>query len=131
VLLAKGVLDLQRVWPDLKGSLLHQSIRRNPATHSLFTVGQTERHLGTETAWNNITACGDWVRFPHSSLFMERACVTGIAAANRVLDSLGLAPFPIQEADRPELLARGIERLLKWVRRRARAYNRGRRSPQS
>jgi carotenoid phi-ring synthase / carotenoid chi-ring synthase len=124
VLLAKGLLDLQKVWPALRGSVITQSIRRNPATHTLFSVGEAGQHLGTETPWSDLWACGDWLRYPHGSLYMERATVTGIAAANAVLRMFRLEEWPIQPVDRPELLARGFERLLRWIRRGARAYNR-------
>jgi uncharacterized protein with NAD-binding domain and iron-sulfur cluster len=127
VLLAKGLLDIQRTWPNLRGTVIRQTIRRNPATHSLFSVGTTDQHLGVETPWCNVWACGDWVRYPHAALYMERATVTGIASANQVLRSLNLAEWPIHEADKPEPLARGFERLLRWVRRGARVYNRRRR----
>ncbi len=124
VLLARGLRDLQRTWPDLRNATITQSIQRNEATHSLFSIGLTERHLGVETPWPNLWACGDWVRYAHPSLFMERAVVTGIAAANAVLQADGIAPWPIRPADKPELLARGFERVLHWIRARARAYNR-------
>lgn len=127
VLLARGVLDLQRAWPDLRGTLIGQSIRRNPATHSLFSVGTSDQHLGVETPWPGLFACGDWIRFPHGSLYMERATVTGIAAANAILRNVGREAWPIRAVDRPELLARGFERILRWIRAWARAYNRRRR----
>lgn len=126
VLLAKGVLDLQRVWPELRGTLTQQSIRRNPSTHSLFSAGATEQYLGVKTPWPDLWTCGDWIRYPHPSLYMERAVVTGIAAANAVLKTNRLNECPIQPADKPELLARGFERALRWVRARARSYNRRR-----
>ncbi len=126
VLLARGVLDLQRVWPDLRGRLIGQSIRRNPATHSLFSVGTSDVHLGVETPWSGLLACGDWVRYPHGALYMERATVTGIAAANAILRGTALEEWLIRPVDRPELLARSFERLLRWIRARARAYNRRR-----
>lgn len=126
VLLAKGLLDAQRVWPDLRGTVIQQSIRRNPPTHSLFSADEAGRHLDVETPWPGLWACGDWVRYAHPALFMERAAVTGIAAANGALSALGLDQWPIRSMDKPEALARGFERLLRWVRRRARAYNRGR-----
>ncbi len=126
VLLARGLLDIQRVWPELRGNVITQSIRRNAATHSLFTIGQTESHLGVETPWAGLWACGDWIRFPHAALYMERATVTGIAAANGILEALGKEAWAIRAVDKPEIVARGFERLLRWVRTRARAYNRGR-----
>jgi isorenieratene synthase len=126
VLLAKGLKDLLRLWPGLRGAVIQQSISRNPPTHSLFTVGLTEHHLGAETPWPDLYACGDWVRYPHPALYMERATVTGIAAANAVLQSRQLEPWLIREIDKPEILVRGLEWVLHWVRARARAYNRRR-----
>ncbi len=122
VLLARALLDLQRVWPELRGKLITQSVRRNPATHTLFSTEGEQLHV--ETPWEGLTACGDWVQYPHSSLYMERAVVTGIAAANRVLADTERELWSIQAVDRPEILVRGIERGLRWVRRRARARKR-------
>jgi isorenieratene synthase len=118
VLLARALLDVQRIWPEVRGSVLAQSIRRNPATHTLFgTMGNS---LGVETAWPGLTACGDWVRYPHPSLYMERAVVTGIAAANRVLAANELEQWPIRDPNRPELLARVMQSGLHRLRRRVR-----------
>jgi isorenieratene synthase len=119
VILARGAQELQRVWSDLRGALVTQSIRRNPAAHSLFS-GETERSLAVQTPWPGVWACGDWLRYPHPALYMERAIVTGIAAANGVLQSLGQPEHPIIPVDRPEVLARGIEAGLRWIRRQAR-----------
>jgi isorenieratene synthase len=127
-ILARAVLDLYRTWPNLRGTVIHQTIRRNPPTHSLFSVGQTDQHLGVETGWEKLWSCGDWVRYPHPSLYMERAVTTGIAAANAALNTAGLETWPIREADKPEFLARGVERFWRWVRRNARKYNQWRRS---
>ncbi|MFN8419466.1 MAG: FAD-dependent oxidoreductase [Anaerolineae bacterium] len=131
VLLARGLQDITRVFPELRGTVITQSIRRNAATHSLFD-GNTERGLSVDTAWSamGLWACGDWVRYPHAALYMERAVVTGMAAANGVLRSRGLEEFPIRPVDPPELLARGVENAMRWVRRRARDYNRRRGSGQ-
>ncbi|MHB8628853.1 MAG: FAD-dependent oxidoreductase [Aggregatilineales bacterium] len=114
VLLARALVDVQRIWPAVRGEMLAQSIRRNPATHTLF--GTAGSSLGVETAWPDMVACGDWVRFPHPSLYLERAVVTGIAAANRVLQAHNLDVWPIRAPDRPELLARAIQAALRRVR---------------
>jgi isorenieratene synthase len=127
VLLARGVQDIGRVWPELRSAVLTQSIRRNAATHSLF-AGDSGSGVAVQTPWANLWACGDWVRYPHGALYMERAVVTGMAAANGVLKARGLAVFPIRAVDPPEVLVRGLERALRWVRRRAQRYNRWRRA---
>lgn len=117
VLLARALLDVQRIWPELRGGMLAQSIRRNPPTHTLF--GTTGDSLAVETAWPGLTACGDWVRYPHPSLYMERAVVTGIAAANHVLAALGRDTWLIRQPDPPEYLSRVMQAGLHRVRRRA------------
>jgi isorenieratene synthase len=127
-LLARGLVDLTRVWPTLRGSLLHQTIRRNPATHTLFDSDGNQ--LGVDTPWAGISACGDWVRYPHPSLYLERATVTGIAAANAALAAANRPPYSIREATRPEPLARLIEAGLKRIRAAARNRKRSRNADQ-
>jgi carotenoid phi-ring synthase / carotenoid chi-ring synthase len=122
VLLARGLSDLQKVWGTLRGQVIAQSIRRNPATHTLFD-SDGER-LSVETPWQGLTACGDWVRYPHPSLYLERATVTGLAAANRILTGYGLEPFPVLPPTPPEPLARWMERGFRAVRRWARERKR-------
>jgi isorenieratene synthase len=116
--------DLQKVWGELRGQVVAQSIRRNPATHTLFDSDGEQ--LGVETPWEGLSACGDWVRYPHPALYLERATVTGIAAANRVLEAAGLATYPVIPPTPPEPLARWMENGLRVVRRRARERKRRR-----
>ncbi|MFN8374733.1 MAG: hypothetical protein U0694_17870 [Anaerolineae bacterium] len=61
-----------------------------------------------QTLWPNIAACGDWLGYPSPSLWMERSCVTAIAAANHVLQREGLEPYPILEPPQAGWLARGL-----------------------
>jgi isorenieratene synthase len=128
VLLARAIADVQVAFPELRGHLRHQELRRNEATHTLLGVGPANRHLSVETPWPGVYCCGDWVRHPSPSFFMERACVTGIEAANGVLRALGRAPWHLLEPLPPEPLAGGIERLMLWGRgvlRRRRQARRG------
>jgi isorenieratene synthase len=146
-LLARALHDMQRAYPELRGSLLHQSLQRNAATHTRFEAGSDPAFLGIESPWPGISCCGDWLRYPHPALFLERACTTGIAAANRVLmqnsvfttqnseaaatsvaaqhaargsdaESQRYDCFPILAATPPESLAAAMERGLRSVRRR-------------
>ena len=119
VLLARALADLHRAWPILRGTVIAQSIRLNPPTHTLFS-GESDG-LAVETPWPGLTVCGDWVRFPHPALYLERAVVTGLAAANRLIDEAGGEPAPILPIDQPEILARAIQASLRWVRRQVRA----------
>lgn len=117
VLLAKAISDVQSAFPELRGHRIHNVLQRNPATHTLFGVGPADRHLGIETPWKNLYCCGDWVRHPSPALFLERACVTGIAAANIVLETQGLSSWPLLEYPQPEPLVGWIERLIHSGRR--------------
>lgn len=115
-LLARVLIDTYRVFPELRGSLLHSVLLRNEATHTLFSVGEPGQHLGIETPWPGLFACGDWVYHPAPALYLERATTTGIAAANAVLSSLGLEGWPILPHPQPEWLAGKMERGLRWLR---------------
>jgi isorenieratene synthase len=117
ILLMRTVADVESAFPELRGHRLHYTIRRNDPVHTLFGLGPADRHLGIETPWEGLFCCGDWVRHPSPTFFMERACVTGIEAANAVLRSRGLPDWPLLAYAPPEPLAGGIEWLMQKGRR--------------
>jgi len=120
-LLDRATSDIELAFPELRGARLHRTIQRNPPAHTRFGAGAGPEHLGVASPWPGISCCGDWVAFPHPALFLERACVTGIAAASRAAAAFGAPPFfilPPQPAEGP---ARALERGLRAVRRRASA----------
>lgn len=124
LLLARAASDVQSAFPELRGHLIHQIIQRNAATHTLFGLGRTDRHLGILTPWPDLFCCGDWVRHPTPAFFLERACVTGIEAANAVLRSRNLPAWPLLDYPQPEPLARFIEKLMHAGRKAARKTKR-------
>lgn len=126
LLLAQSIADVQSAFPELRGHLVHQELQRNEATHTLLSVGPAGRHLGIETPWPGLYCCGDWVRHPSPSFFMERACVTGIEAANAVLRARGRPTWRLLEPPPPEPLAAALERLMLWGRRVLRHRRQGR-----
>ncbi len=105
LLLVQAAQDVQRAFPELRRHRLHSVMQRNEATHTLFSVGEPGRHLEVETPWPHLFACGDWVYHPSPSLYLERAAVTGIAAANALLNGRSLAPWPLLSPPPPEPLA--------------------------
>jgi carotenoid phi-ring synthase / carotenoid chi-ring synthase len=117
VLLARAIADVQSAFPELRGHQIHQLLRRNDPTHTLFGLGPADRHLGIETPWPDLFCCGDWVRHPSPAFFMERACVTGIEAANALLRSRRLREWPLLDPLPPEPLVALIERLMLRGRR--------------
>jgi thioredoxin reductase len=142
LLLAQVISDLYRCYPELrhapesrrglseparhldgqaKGHLLYTHLQRNAAVHTLPSLGPKDRHPGIETAWPGLFCAGDWVRDPLPSFFLERACGTGIKAANLVLQSRGLEAWPLLEYLPPEPLAAWIEKRMLRGRARVRA----------
>ncbi len=119
-LLARAIGDIQRAYPELRGNLLHQTLQRNPPSHTRFAAGAETNQLAVASPWPDLSCCGDWIAYPHPALFLERATVTGIAAAARAISALGGNPPDILPALPPEAPARALERALRGVRKRVR-----------
>jgi len=128
VLLTNVLTDFYRAFPELKGHLIKPHIQRNAATHTLPALGARGTHLGIETPWENFFCAGDWVWLQNPSFFLERACVTGIEAANRVLSLSGKNMFDAQSYPPPEPLAAWIEALMMRGRKKRRRRD-GREAP--
>jgi isorenieratene synthase len=124
VLLSRALDDFGRIYPALKGKVIHQTIQRNTPTHTLFAVGNMARHLGVRTPWPGLFCCGDWVRHATPALFLERACVTGIEAANAVLFTVNQTPFKLVPHKKPELLARFVGAYVRMMRTNIRGTGR-------
>ncbi len=116
LLLAQVVQDVNRAFPELRDCRLHLVLQRNEATHTLFNVGEANKHLGIVTPWENLFLCGDWVRHPAPAMYLERATTTGLAAANEILSGHGLAGWPILPHPAPEPFARWVAARWKGLR---------------
>jgi isorenieratene synthase len=120
MLLTNVLTDFYRAFPELKGHLIKPHIQRNAATHTLPALGARGTHMGIETPWENLYCAGDWVRHETPAFFLERACVTGMEAANRVLTLSGRETFAMQFYPPPEPLAAWIEALIQKGRNKRR-----------
>ncbi len=117
VLLSRAANDVQSAFPELRGHMIYQHLQRNAPLHTLFGLGRADQHLSTVTPWAELYCCGDWVRRPEPAFFMERACLTGIAAANEVLKSRDLQPWVTLDYPKPEAFAGWLEKLMHRGRR--------------
>ena len=125
MLLTNVLTDFYRAFPELKGHLIKPILQRNAATHTLPALGARGTHLGIETPWENLFCAGDWVRHETPAFFLERACVTGIEAANRVLSLSGKDIFELENYPPPEPLAGWIESLIMKGRKKRRMNKMG------
>lgn len=117
VLLSRAISDIQAAFPELRNRRIHQAIQRNAKTHTLFGIGPADKHLSTQTPWPELYCCGDWVHHPSPSMFLERAVVTGIEAANATLQARGMPAWPLLIYPPPEGLAGWIEGLMQSGRK--------------
>jgi carotenoid phi-ring synthase / carotenoid chi-ring synthase len=117
VLAAKSIQEVERAFPILKGKRVHVDVQKNVDSHTLFAVGTTESHPTIDAVGNKVFLCGDWVRFNHPSLFLERATVSGIMAANFVLKELQYPEKQIIPTDPPEKLVSWIQKLIRIGRK--------------
>jgi isorenieratene synthase len=118
VLLIQCLDEAQRAWPNLRGQFAHGTVRLNTLDQTLLRI-PTRDSLHLNTPWPNVYACGDWIGYPTPSLWLERSTVTGIAAANAVLQAHGLEPFPILYPKAPEAPARALGAAVRLFRRTA------------
>jgi carotenoid phi-ring synthase / carotenoid chi-ring synthase len=115
VLLIRCVDEVQRAFPELRGSFVQGTIRRNSRVHTAFRV-PTAESLHVQTPWDGVYAAGDWIGYDTPSLWMERAVTTGIAAANEVLRVHEQEPYPILQPPAPEWGARAVAGLARLIR---------------
>lgn len=125
LLLSQAITEFYQVYPELRGHLLYQHLQRNAAVHTLPSLGPKEKHLGVTTPWPGLFCAGDWVRDPLPSFFLERACATGIKAANAVLQAYDLAPWPLVDYLPPEPFVGWIEQLMVKGRQARRKRKKG------
>jgi isorenieratene synthase len=117
-LMDEVLADMENAFPDLRGACIHQEIIRNRATHINFPVGCAGSFPTVATPHGDLHLCGDWVDGGAAVLYMERACQTGICAANGALEALGLEPFPVLDPLPPPEHMQRLQRALRSVDRR-------------
>jgi isorenieratene synthase len=89
------VARLRRAFPELAEMRVVAHDARVRWDFPGFPVGGGASQARTETAVPGLYLAGDFVRLDVPVALMEAAVASGIAAANAILEGLGLAPEPI------------------------------------
>jgi hypothetical protein len=110
------IKEVFMAFPECRGHVVHSTLRHNGYHQTQFRV-PTDESLHVDSPWRDIYACGDWIGYSTPSLWMERCTVTGMAAANRVLESYDLEVHDILAPRPPEPLARFISADMVLLRR--------------
>jgi uncharacterized protein with NAD-binding domain and iron-sulfur cluster len=87
--------EVVRVWPELTGAIVHIEHFVNEQTFDKQTVGHHGFFPPMRTSVPNLTLCGSWPRIDSAVHDMEKAVLTGILAANRILAEQGRPLTPI------------------------------------
>lgn len=88
--------EVVRAWPELAGAIVHVESAANERTFDKQGVGHARFQPRMRTEVPNLVLCGSWIRTDEAVHDMEKAVVTGLRAANALLEERGLATFPIQ-----------------------------------
>ncbi|XP_066343642.1 uncharacterized protein [Miscanthus floridulus] len=92
---------------DFEGAtVIRYSIRRSPNSVINFLPGSYKYTLRGSTSFPNLFIAGDWIVNRHGSFSKEKAYVTGLEAANRVVDYFDTGDFAkiiAVEGDEPHI----------------------------
>jgi isorenieratene synthase len=93
-----------RAWPELEGQIVHVAIGHNERTFDKQGVGHGRLQPRMRTSVPNLILCGSWIKTDDAVHDMEKAVVTGLRAANTLLEERGLALFPVRPLRPPSAL---------------------------
>jgi isorenieratene synthase len=113
---ARAIIEREvvRAWPELQGQIVHVALGHNERTFDKQGVGHGRFQPRMRTSVPNLLLCGSWIRTDEAIHDMEKAVVTGLYAANALLEERGAAPFPVQPL-RPSSLPQRLAGILSPV----------------
>jgi uncharacterized protein with NAD-binding domain and iron-sulfur cluster len=83
--------DLAGCLPEFRNAtIIDHSVIRIPQGVTHFAPGSYRYLLPCETSFHNVFMSGDWITTRHGSWSQEKAYVTGLEAANQVIQHIGL-----------------------------------------
>ncbi len=103
--------ELVRAWPELAGAIVHFELADNERTFDKQGVGHRQFQPAMRTTVPNLLLCGSWIKTSEALHDMEKAVVTGMRAANALIEETGGIPFPVQPLRRRSTLQRISARL--------------------
>ncbi|WP_415354700.1 hydroxysqualene dehydroxylase [Leptolyngbya sp. FACHB-1624] len=122
-IVAKVHRDLATCVPEFRtAKVIDSSVIRLSKAVTHFAPGSYQSMLSGTTSIANLLMSGDWIITRHGSWSQEKAYVTGLEAANRVIEQFRMgSPAPIipVEPDEPHIdIARTTNRMLRdWASR--------------
>lgn len=97
--------QLAALWPETREAKVRHQLNRLEATAPAFPPGDSGRRPGVRTDARGVRVAGDFVELPWCAGLMERSAMSGVLAANDVLDEEGAGPEPVLGVPQRGLLA--------------------------
>ncbi|KAI6701017.1 hypothetical protein NL676_015341 [Syzygium grande] len=120
-LVGKTMSYLADVVKDFGNStVVDREISRNSKSLTHFFPGSYDYMMRGSTSFPNLFMAGDWIINRHGSWSQEKSYVTGLEAANRVVDHLEYGDFakiiPVEEDEQHIQALRGLNRSFDEIR---------------
>ncbi|XAR59858.1 Phytoene desaturase (zeta-carotene-forming) [Bertholletia excelsa] len=118
---AKVMSYLSRCIKEFENAaVVEKEIGRFPKSLTHFFPGSYKYFMRGSTSFPNLFMAGDWIITRHGSWSQEKSFVTGLEAANRVVDYLGEGSFariiPVEEDEAHIQALRNLNRNLNEIR---------------
>lgn len=117
--LAAVVKSVRWAFPEA-GEVLDAHININPSTHVAFAPGTMSKLPPIRLGPTQLALCGDWIDCPVPAMYLERACTTGLLAAQSVATAAGVSPTDLIQPIDPPIVPRSVQ----WTRRAHRLAHR-------
>ncbi|MDQ3886623.1 MAG: FAD-dependent oxidoreductase [Actinomycetota bacterium] len=98
-------VELAALWPETADAQVWHLEQRLEATAPAFPPGSAGSRPGVRTEARGVRVAGDYVSLPYLAGLMERSSMSGVLAANDILDEEGAAPEPVRGIPQRGLLA--------------------------
>jgi len=106
-IVSEASLHLIKCIQDFEGAtVIQKSVKRSPKSVINFLPGSYKYTPRGSTSFPNLFIAGDWIVNRHGSFSKEKAYVTGLEAANRMVDYFGTGDFAkiiAVEGDEPHI----------------------------
>ncbi len=107
--------ELAALWPETADARVLHLEQRFEATAPAFPPGSAGTRPGVRADARGVRVAGDYVSLPFLAGLMERSSMSGVLAANDILEEEGVAPEPVRGIPQRGLLAgmgrpRGLSR---------------------
>ncbi len=102
--------ELEAYFPELKGCTIYHEYIQLKQNFTAFHRNLFKHRPEVQTGVPGLFLAGDWVKLPYPAMLMEAACLSGLLAANAILDEEGVQSVKVESVPLEGLLSGVPER---------------------